>query len=231
MANTTPTFGEFQKSGFYSSANIPALQEQLANNAITAEEARSQAEAMYKPAYDTQRVQAENQLAELGVSRDRDISKINSQYDKTLNGVMAGLTARGMGRSSLVSTRGVETENARNAAISDTSYQYLQKQNELNANLQQAGAAYAQSVEQKATEIKRERDAQQLQLMAQIAQMQQNGYSAYANYMNQRDSVANEEAKLRNQELELQNNKAKLENEKLSLANEKYRLKLAKKKR
>ena len=217
MANDPTSMAEFKKSGFYSSANIPALQEQLANNALSESEARTAATAQYKPTYDAQKTAFENQLAELGASRDRDVSKINTQYNKTLNGVMAGLNKQGMGRSSLVSTRGVETENARNAAISETSFNYLKQQNEINANMQQAEAAYAQNIETKATELKRERDAQQLQLQMQIAQLQQTGYSAYANYLNQKAAMVNQEAQL--------------ENEKLKLENEKYRLKLEKKKK
>lgn len=180
---STPKIANFQKSGFYKSASIPALQEQLARYNTTAEDARSQAEAQYAPAYNMQRTTFENQLAELNTSRERDIQKLNTQYDKNLNSVMAGLNKRNMGRSSLVATKGVENENSRGGAIADTSFNYLRQQNDINANIQQADAQYAQNVENKAVEIKRQNEANYINLLAQIAQLQQSGYSAYANYL------------------------------------------------
>lgn len=180
---STPKIADFQKSGFYKSATIPALQEQLARYNTTDADVRSQAEAQYAPAYQMQRTTFENQLAELNTSRDRDIQKLNTQYDRNLNSVMAVLNKRNMGRSSLVATKGVETENARNSAISDISFNYMRQANEINANIQQADAQYAQNIENKALEIKRQNEANYISLLAQIAELQQNGYSAYANYL------------------------------------------------
>lgn len=221
---SVPTYEGFQNSGFYSSANIAALQELLSNYNLTDEQARQQAEALYKAEYDLQKNEYENQLAQLSVSRDRDIKKLNSQYDKTLNGVLAGLNARSMGRSSLVATRGVETENARNAAISDTSYNYLLQQNEVNANLQKAGAAYARNVETKASDLKKENDAQRIQLQMQIAQLQQSGYSAYVDYLAQKDALANDMARLENEKYQSQLKQFELDNQRLQFKNEQDRL-------
>ena len=183
MASKPPTMAKYKGTGFYTSANIPALQEQLAKYNVPAADVRSQAEAQYAPAYNMQKTAYQNQLDQLAASRDRDINKLNKQYDKNLNSVMAQLNARNMGRSSLVSTRGVETENARNAAISDTSYNYLQQENQINAGIQQADAEFAQNVENKAAEITKQNQAQYIELMGTIAQLQQSGYSAYANYL------------------------------------------------
>lgn len=178
-----PSMSKFKKSGFYKSANISALQEQLANYNQNDADVRKQAESFYAPQYNNQQQAFKNQLAELGSSRDRDVQKLNTQYDKSLNSIMAGLNSRGMGRSSMVSTRGVENENARNSAIADTSFGYLQQENQINANIQQSQAEYAQNVENKAVEIKRENQSNYINLMTQIAQLQQGGYSAYVNYL------------------------------------------------
>ena len=174
---------DYKKSGFYSSANIAALQKQLSKYKISNSTARKQARAMYEPAFNMQKTTYQNQLKELAAARDRDINKLNVQYGKNLNTIMSGLNQRRLGRSSLVSTRGVENENARQGAISDTSFNYLKQENEVNANLQQAQAEYAQNVENKAVELKREYQAQYISLQAQIAQLQSQGYSAYANYL------------------------------------------------
>lgn len=178
-----PSMSKFKKTGFYTSANIASLQEQLASYKQSDADVRKKAESYYAPQHNMQQQAYKNQLDELSVSRDRDVEKVNSQFDKSLNSIMSGLNSRGMGRSSLVSTRGVENENARNAAISETSYGYLQQENQINANRQQSQAEYAQNVENKAVEIQQENQANYINLMSQIAQLQQSGYSAYVNYL------------------------------------------------
>ena len=178
-----PSLADFQNSGFYSSANIPALQEQLAKYSVDDSKLRQQAEAQYAPAYNMQKTNLQNQLNQINAARDRDVKKINTQYDKSLNSVMAQLNDRGLGRSSLVSTRGVETENARNAAVADASLNYLQKQSDINANIQQADAEFAQNVENRAVEMRDKNQSQYITLLSQIAQLQQSGYSAYASYL------------------------------------------------
>ena len=179
-----PTMAKYQGSGFYTATNVAELQKQLANYAPKTEaEYRSQAESYHSPAYTQQKQAYQNQFSELAASRDMDVRKINSQYDRSLSGIMTNLNARGLGRSSLVSTRGVENENARNAAVSDTSYNYLRQENAINANIQQLDAEYAQNIESKAQEMKRQDQSDYIALMTQIAQLQQSGYSAYANYL------------------------------------------------
>lgn len=178
-----PSMSKYKKTGFYTSANIASLQEQLANYKQSDADVRKQAESYYAPQHNMQQQAYKNQLDELDVSRDRDVEKVNSQFDKNLSGIMTGLNSRGMGRSSLVSTRGVENENARNTAVSETSLGYLQKENEINANIQQSQAEYAQNVENKAVEIQQQNQANYINLMSQIAQLQQSGYSAYVNYL------------------------------------------------
>ena len=178
-----PSMSKYKKTGFYESADISALQEQLANYEVSDTDARAQAESYFSPQYNVQQQAFKNQLSELGASRDLDVKKANDQYDKSLNSIMASLNSRGMGRSSLVSTRGVENENARNAAVSDVSLGYLQKENEINANIQQSQAEHAQNIENKAVEIQQENLSNRINLMAQIAQLQQSGYSAYVNYL------------------------------------------------
>lgn len=250
---TSPlSFNDFKNTGFYSSGNLAALQQTLANYNMSDDQARQQAIAQYKPELDMQRTQFENQLAELNINRDSDINKLNSQYNKTLNAIMSNLNSRNLGRSSLVATRGVENENARNSAISETSLGYLRQANEVNANLRNAESNYAQNVENRALELKRENDAQRIQLMTQIAQLQQNGYSAYASYLSNLDNLSvdqqrleneryqsqlyqqkldndklsfkNDETKLANERLAYKNDEAKLANERLSLENEKQKL-------
>lgn len=181
---SAPSMSKYKKTGFYTATNVAELQKQLATYAPkTDAEYASRAESYYSPTFNQQKQQYQNQFSELRTSRDMDVKKINSQYDKNLSGIMTGLNARGLGRSSLVSTRGVENENARNGAVADASYNYLKQENAINANIQQLEAEYAQNIETKAQEMKRQDQSDYIALMTQIAQLQQSGYSAYANYL------------------------------------------------
>lgn len=177
------SFSGYQNSGFATATNINALQEQLANHyQRTDEQLKADAQAAYDVEYSGSKLNYENQLKQLGTYRDADIKKINTSYDKQGNAIQRSLTSRGMGRSSLVSTRGVENENARNAAVADKSLEYLQQENQVNANLQQLDAQYAQNVENKYVELRDKQTADYIQLMAQIAQLQQSGYTNYVNW-------------------------------------------------
>lgn len=178
------SFAGYEKSGFATATNVSALQEQLSNHyQRTNEQLKADAQAAYDVEYSGNKLNYENQLNQLGVYRDADIKKINANYDKQGNTIQRGLTGRGMGRSSLVSTRGVENENARNAAVADKSLEYLEQENQINANLQQLDAQYAQNVENKYVELRDKQTADYIQLMTQIAQLQQGGYANYVNWV------------------------------------------------
>lgn len=176
-------FTNYQKSGFYESGNIAALQEQLANYQRTNEQLKADAKAAHDIEYAGSKLVYQNQLNQLAAYRNADIKKINAQFDKQGNAVQRDLNSRGLGRSSLVSTRGVENENARNAAVAEKSLEYLEQENQINANLQQLDASYAQNVENKYAELRDQQLTNYIQLMTQISQMQQAGFAAYANYL------------------------------------------------
>lgn len=178
------SFAGYQKSGFAEAANISALQEQLANHyQRTNEQLKADAQAAYDVEYAGDKLNYENQLKQLGVYRNADIKKLNTSYDQQGHVIQRDLTSRGLGRSSLVSTRGVENENARNAAVADKSLEYLEQENQINANLQKLDADYAQNVENKFVELRDKQQSDRIQLLAQIAQLQQGSYANYVNYL------------------------------------------------
>ena len=179
------SFSGYKNSGFAEAANITALQEHLASNYHrTEDQLKADARAQYDVDYSANKLAYENQLDQLSVYKDADIKKINKSYDQQGNAIQRDLTGRGLGRSSLVSTRGVENENARNAAVADKSLEYLQQENQIQANLQQLDAEYAQNVENKFVELRDKQLADRINLLLQISQLQQSGYSAYASYLN-----------------------------------------------
>lgn len=183
MAEKDYTYAGYEKSGFADASGIKALQEQLASHYQRSDsQLRDDAKASFGSQYAGAKLNYQNQLDQLGTYRDADIRKLNASYDHQGNVIQRDLTSRGMGRSSLVSTRGVENENARNAAVADKSLEYLEQENQIGANMQQLDAEYAQNVENKFVELRNIQTAKQLELLAKIAQLQQTGYNAYINY-------------------------------------------------
>lgn len=179
------SFSGYKKSGFAEASNISALQEHFASNYNRTEgQLKADAQAAYDTEYSANKLNYENQLDQLSVYRDADVKKINKSYDQQGNAIQRDLTSRGLGRSSLVSTRGVENENARNAAVADKSLEYLQQENQIHSNLQQLDAEYAQNVENKFVELRDKQLSDRINLLLQISQLQQSGYSAYTNYLN-----------------------------------------------
>lgn len=179
------SFSGYQKSGFAEATDVSTLQKHLADNYNrTDAQLKADAQAAYDVEHSSNKLVYQNQLDQLGRYRDADIKKINNNYNQQGNVIQRDLTSRGLGRSSLVSTRGVENENARNAAVADKSLEYLQQENDVHANLQQLEANYAQNVENKYTELRDKQLSDRINLQLQLAQLQQSGYSAYANYLN-----------------------------------------------
>lgn len=177
------SYAGYEKSGFPSASGVKSLQEQLAAHYQRSnEQLRADAEATYANEYAGKKLTYQNQLDQLGIYRNADIKKVNASYDRQGSVIQRDLTGRGLGRSSLVSTRGVENENARNAAVADKSLEYLQQENEINANLQQLDADYAQNVENKFTELRDKQNSDYISLLAKIAELQQAGYSSWINY-------------------------------------------------
>lgn len=184
MAKKDYSFAGYQASGFYTAPDIAGLQKQLSDYYNRSDDQlRSDARSMYETQYDANKLALESQRNDLGTYRDRDIKKINQQYDKAGNQIDTGLLKRGLGRSSLISTKGVENENARNAAVAEASLEYLKKDNEISANMQKLDADYAQNVENKYAEMRDKQISDRIAMMANIANLQQSGYSSYVNYV------------------------------------------------
>ena len=178
------SYSGFKGSGFYTAAGIEALQKHLSDYyERTEEQLKSDAKAAYDVQYDASKLNYQNQLEQLGIYRNADLKKINSQYDKAGNAIDSDLLKRGLGRSSLVSTRGVENENARNAAIADKSLEYLEQENKINADRQTLDAEYAQNVENEYVKLRDKQVSDRIDLLGTIATLQQNGYSNYVNYL------------------------------------------------
>ena len=166
---------------------------------------RAQAEAQYRPGYETemeairqkrdaQALQYQQQLDDLGLAYERQRRRANQAYDESAVDLNNALTKRGMGRSSLVSTQGAYLQNQRNQALSDIDREEMgdiQSINEKIAQLTSQAAEsqntlarnYAQQLENKIASLRTQNQSAAVSLQLQIAALQQQGYEAYQKWL------------------------------------------------
>lgn len=221
MAENTRTAAaameEFKQTPYYKGLGIEGLQEQLAGYQAGDEALKSQAEAQYRPAYESEseavRQELEREIQGYGSQRagvsaayDRQRRSANQAYDESAVEMNNQLNKRGLGRSSLVSTQGAYLENKRNEALSDIdraesdaigaineriallTEQAAQKERTLAGN-------YARQLENRVNELKEQNRSASISLQLQIAALQQQGYEAYQDWLlaNRKQEIAEKE--------------------------------------
>lgn len=209
------TYEDYEKSAYYNSAQIDQLNNQLTGYQMTDDQLRSRAEAEYNPTYQTelealrqqlaQQTQGyQNQISGMNTAYDKQRRAVNQSYDESVVNLNNALTARGLGRSSLVGTQGAYLEGKRNQALDDITSEQTAQINGLNEKIalltdqtaqseRTLTANYAQQIEQRINALRSENQTASTQLQLQIASLQQQGYLAYQNWL------------LQQQQLEMQN--------------------------
>ena len=198
-----PSFNSWMASGYGSSADIAALQQQMAGYATDYDTLAQQAAAAYNPTYNAnvqalqQQLEAQlagynNQLSGLNLTYDKQRRNLNSQYDQSLSSSLNNLTKRGIGRSSIVGTTSAAIEGARGQALSDVEaaetdaygdiYNNMTlAQNQYAASAQRLQGDHAAQLEARINELRNTNQTAQTQLALQIAQLQQASYQQYVN--------------------------------------------------
>lgn len=208
---------EFKETPYYQGLGIESLQEQLAGYQASDEALKDQAEAQYRPAYESEReairqelereIQGYNsQKAGAGAAYEQQRRRTNQAYNESAVDMSNALTRRGLGRSSLVSTQGAYLEDRRNQALSDIdraetdaigaineriallTEQAAQKERTLAGN-------YARQLESRVNEMKEQKQSAAISLQLQIAALQQQGYEAYQDWLlaNRKQEIAEKE--------------------------------------
>lgn len=195
----------FQGTPYYQASNIEALQQRAAGYATDDATLRRQAETLYNPTYQTslealrhqteQQVQGyKSQIAGIGSAYDQQRQRTNESYNNSAVSLDNALTRRGMGRSSLISTQGAYLENQRNRALGDIDANQAAAVNALNEKValirdqaaqQERTLAnnYAAQIESRINELRDKNQSAAAQLELNIAQMQQQGYQAYQDWL------------------------------------------------
>ena len=206
MPDKTTDMDAYKQSGAYQSLGIDKLQEQLAGYQTDDASLRQQAEAQYKPTYDTQiealrqqtaqQIQGyQGQLAGLGTAYDQQRRQANEGYDQSILSASNALTRRGLGRSSLVATQGAYLEKQRNQTLADINANQNAAVNAINEKIalltEQAAqsektmaGSYAAQIEARMNELRQHNQSAATNLQLQITALQQQGYQAYLDKLN-----------------------------------------------
>lgn len=201
MPDKTTDMDAYKQSGAYQSLGIDKLQEQLAGYQTDDASLRQQAEAQYKPTYDTQiealrqqtaqQIQGyQGQLAGLGTAYDQQRRQTNEGYDQSILSASNALTRRGLGRSSLVATQGAYLEKQRNQTLADINANQNAAVNAINEKIalltdqaaqseKTMAGSYAAQIEARMNELRQHNQSAATNLQLQITALQQQGYQAY----------------------------------------------------
>lgn len=199
------TLEEFKQTPYYQGLGIEALEQELQGYQSDDGALRQQAEAQYRPAYESEREAAQQalekeiqgynaQMAGTGAEYDRQRRKTNQAYEESAVDLNNALTKRGLGRSSLVSTQGAYLQNQRNQALAEIDREESDAINAINEKIAlltgQAAESertragnYARQLENRVNELREKNKNASISLQLQIAALQQQGYEAYQDWL------------------------------------------------
>ena len=201
----TGGYDDYKNSGWYNRDSLDALNRQLEQYPTDYDALRQQAEAEYAPTYAMQRdaldarlaeqtLAAQNQQAALSRTYERQRQAMNARYDQSAARLNNVLTARGLGRSSLVATQGAYLEGQRGAALNDIDRAEADDIAAINSRIalladetarsrQTMAATYAQQLDNRINQLRSANQTAAVSLQLQIAALQQQGYEAYQNWL------------------------------------------------
>ena len=210
---------DYRASGWYNGPVMDALNKRLEGYSTDYDTLRKQAEAEYSPTYraemdalnerlNSQTLSAHSQRQALGQTYERQRRQANQAYDHSAAALNNALTARGLGRSSLVATQGAYLEGQRNQALGDIdraetdeiaaiNSRIAQLADETARSRQTLAASYAQQLDNRINQLRSSNQTAAVSLQLQIAALQQQGYEAYQNWLLKERAQSLDEAEFR----------------------------------
>ncbi|MBR3505296.1 MAG: hypothetical protein IKO07_13785 [Clostridia bacterium] len=211
----------YRASDFYNAEVMDALNKRLEGYSTDYATLRRQAEAEYSPTYQAevdalnerlkgQTLSAQNERQALDRAYERQRRQANETYDRGAASLNNALTARGLGRSSLVATQGAYLEGQRGQALADISRaeaddiaainsRIAQLTEETARSRQSLAANYAQQLDNRINQLRSSNQSAAVSLQLQIAALQQQGYQAYQDWLLKERAQALSEAAFREQ--------------------------------
>lgn len=204
--NERTTMQAFMETPYYQNLGIEKLREQAAAYETDDAALQNRAEAQYRPEYESELADIRRQLQtqtqaydsrRSGVSAtyDRMRRQTNEAYDQSMADMDNALTKRGLGRSSLVSAQGAYLENQRNQALAEIGRDESAEIAAINEKIalltdqaaqseRSLAANYAKQLESRVSDLKEQNRSASIDLQLQIAALQQQGYEAYQQWLN-----------------------------------------------
>lgn len=182
MADNT-SMSSYEASGFGKSSGVSDIKGQLGNYATDDSSLRAQAEAQYAGTYDAQQKSYQTQIAGLIRSQADDSELLNQQYNKSMNSMMAQLQKRGLAVGGLPTAQNAALDKFRNEVMTQRQMIYGNQQSAIEANRQVHAAGYEANVQARMHDLKSYHLQMTNQLLTSIAELQNNSYQAYIDYL------------------------------------------------
>ncbi len=218
MSATQGTLEDYKKSDWYDAQTAQTLQRRLDALSIDDKTLRAQAEAEYRPAYETQKnalrdtleretAAAQSEREALGSAYAKRRRLANESYNQSAASLNNTLNARGLGRSSLTATQNAYLERERGRTLDDISAEENNAAESINKRIAQLAEnaardertlerSYADQLTNRINNLKSANQSAAISLQLQIAALQQQGYEAYQNHLNEQMSQEMREREL-----------------------------------
>lgn len=203
MSDTQSTRVDYKQSDWYDAESLDGLKRRLDALSGDDDTLRSQAEAEYRPEYETQKnalrdtleretASAQSERDALAQAYDKRRRLTNESYDRSAASLNNTLNARGLGRSSLTGTENAYLERERNRALDDIGAEEATSVNAINKRIAQLtenaardeqtlASNYSDKLTSRVEALKSANQTAAISLQLQIAALQQQGYEAYRN--------------------------------------------------
>ena len=182
MADKT-SMASYNSSGFGQSSGVSDIKGQLPNYSTDDASLRSQAESQYADTYASQQQSYQTQISALIKSQTDDSELLNKQYEKSMSSMMAQLQKRGLAVGGLPNTQNAALDKFRNEVMTQRQNIYGTQQNAVKASQKAHADSYDANVRQRMYELKNYNLEMTNQLLTTIADLQNNSYQAYIDYL------------------------------------------------
>lgn len=182
MADKT-SISSYNSSGFGQSSGVSDVKGQLGNYSTDDAALRTQAESQYAETYASQQQSYRDQIAGLIKAQTDDSELLNKQYEQSMSSMMAQLQKRGLAVGGLPSAQNAALDKFRNEVMTQRQNVYGVQQNAVKASQKAHADSYDANVRQRIYDLKNYNLEMTNQILTTIAELQNNSYQAYIDYL------------------------------------------------
>lgn len=177
------SFESYKDSGFGQTDGAKELQKTANSIPTTNSQLKKEAIAQYKPTYELEQQSLTNQLSALIKSQTSDSELLNKSYQQSVNNMMAKLQQRGLGTDVHAQTTEAALHKFHNEVMTERNIAYDIQRSGIEERQKTLKANYNQNILARVSQNKLNNLKNQTQLLTQIADIQNNSYQNYINYL------------------------------------------------